>query len=126
MLALVVLIVGLASRALPGVVGDLAGGALYTVLLHCLIVFSAPTLRPLTAALAAFGLSTLIELAQLTPLPAMLAAAFAPAALVFGTTFVPTDFIGYALGAAVAMAVDLLLLSRAFKRAWEARRDDRV
>ena len=60
----------------------------------------------------AFVVSALIEFSQLTGLPAALAEIFPPARLVFGTTFVATDLIFYAVGAVIAAVIDGLIRRR--------------
>lgn len=87
--------------------------ALYTVLVALLLAFVVPR-RPLwQIALGAFGFSAAIECFQATGVPADLADRWPPSALVLGTTFIPTDFISYALGAAafliLALAMSLLI-----------------
>lgn len=81
--------------------------ALYTVLVALLIAFAAPRLPLWQVALGAFGFSAIIEFFQATGVPAALADQWAPSALLLGTTFVPTDFISYALGAAAFLMVSL-------------------
>lgn len=87
--------------------------ALYTVLVALLIAFAAPRLPLWQVALGAFAFSAVIEFFQATGVPAALAVQFPPSALVLGTTFIATDFISYALGAAafliVSLAVSLLI-----------------
>ncbi|AZH82062.1 DUF2809 domain-containing protein [Plantibacter sp. VKM Ac-2885] len=83
--------------------------ALYTVLVALLLAFAAPR-RPLwQIALGAFGFSAAIECFQATGVPAALADQWPPSALVLGTTFIPTDFISYALGAAAFLFLSLAM-----------------
>lgn len=89
----------LSNGPLLALAGDLSGSILYTALWVTLIRFIRPTLRPIPVALWAFGISAAIELLQLTALPGLAIQAFAPLALVFGSTFNPVDLIGYGLGA---------------------------
>lgn len=81
--------------------------ALYTVLVALLIAFAAPRLPLWQVAIGAFGFSAIVEFFQATGVPAALADQWAPSALLLGTTFVPTDFISYALGAAAFLMVSL-------------------
>ncbi|MGC5343160.1 DUF2809 domain-containing protein [Streptomyces sp. DT171] len=94
---------GLGVRAVAG--GDLAkyaGDALYTVLIHILVVLIAPRVRPVTAAGVALIFSWAVELLQLTDLPAWLAERSVAARLVLGSTFNAPDLAWYGAGAALA------------------------
>ncbi|MFF3834468.1 DUF2809 domain-containing protein [Streptomyces sp. NPDC002458] len=111
--ALVTVAAGLGVRAAAG--GDVAkyaGDALYTVLIHTLVVLLAPRVRPLTAAGVALAFSWAVELAQLTGVPADLARHSTVARLVLGSTFNAPDLLWYAVGAALAWAVHRGLRSR--------------
>lgn len=81
--------------------------ALYTVLVALLIAFALPRLPLWQVALGAFAFSAVIEFFQATGVPAGIAEQFPPAALLLGTTFVATDFISYAVGAAAFLLVSL-------------------
>lgn len=102
-----------------------ATNALYTVLVALLIAFAAPRLPLWQVALGAFAFSATVEVFQATGVPAALADQWAPSALLLGTTFVPTDFISYALGAAAFLMVSLAasLLIRWIRAAILDRRD---
>ncbi|MFD2771474.1 DUF2809 domain-containing protein [Cellulomonas phragmiteti] len=89
-------------------VADLAGGALYAALVHLAVLLVAPRTRPTTAAGTALGVCVVVELAQLTDVPAAVATAWPPAAYVLGTTFVATDLAAYAAGVGVVTVVDVL------------------
>lgn len=105
--------VGLAARLLlPGGLGDIAGGALYTVLLYLLLGFIKHRWLPIRVAIVAFGISTLVELLQLTPVPGALSAVLPPMRLVLGTTFSVADLPAYALGALLILLLDCLLMRR--------------
>ncbi len=109
--------VGLAARfLLPGGRADIAGGALYTVLLYLLLGFIKPRWLPIRLAIVAFGISTLVELLQLTPLPGALSAVVPPMRLVLGTTFSVADLPAYALGALLVLLLDCLLMRRTRRR----------
>lgn len=98
---------GLGVRAAgAGAVASAAGDALYAVLVYTLVVVLVPRWRPMAAALTALAACWLVELSQLTGLPAALADAWWPARYVLGTSFVWTDLVLYTLGVLVAVAVD--------------------
>ncbi|MFD6276301.1 DUF2809 domain-containing protein [Streptomyces sp. NPDC060209] len=104
--ALVTVAAGLGVRSAgSGDVAKYAGDALYTVLIHVLVVLLVPRVRPLTAAGAALAFSWAVELAQLTGVPADLARQSAVARLVLGSTFNAPDLLWYVVGAALAWAV---------------------
>ncbi|MDH6575392.1 DUF2809 domain-containing protein [Kitasatospora sp. MAP5-34] len=94
---------GLALRAGAG--GELtkyAGDALYTVLVHTLVVLAAPRVRPVTAATVALGVSWAVEFLQISDIPADLSRHSTIARLVLGSTFNPPDLAWYVVGAASA------------------------
>ncbi|MQS17694.1 DUF2809 domain-containing protein [Streptomyces kaniharaensis] len=97
---------GLGVRAVAG--GEFAkcaGDALYTVLVHTLVVLVAPRVRPARAAVVAAALSWAVELFQLTGVPDDLGRRSTLARLVLGSTFNPPDLFWYLVGAALAWAV---------------------
>ncbi|QNE75704.1 DUF2809 domain-containing protein [Streptomyces finlayi] len=97
---------GLGVRAVAG--GDVAkyaGDALYTVLIHALVVLIAPRVGPLVAVGAALGFSWAVEFAQLTDVPAELSARSVVARLVLGSTFNAPDLFWYGVGAVAAGCV---------------------
>ncbi|WP_341873939.1 DUF2809 domain-containing protein [Streptomyces ficellus] len=96
---------GLGARSAATGVPGYAGDVLYTVLVAALVVLAAPRLRPVAAAVTAFGLSCAVELFQLTGVPAALAAHSRIAPLVLGTSFHAPDLLWYAVGAAAGWAV---------------------
>ncbi|MFG2693448.1 DUF2809 domain-containing protein [Kitasatospora sp. NPDC048407] len=96
-----------APGLLPSAAGALLGGALYTALLHTLLMAAAPRLRPWTAGAAALATSFAVETFQLTGVPEALAAHSRLARLALGTTFDPSDLLGYTLGALAAVAAHL-------------------
>lgn len=104
---------GLGVRAVSGgEVAKYAGDALYTVLIHTLVVLLVPRVRPLTAAGTALAVSWAVELVQLTDLPAELSRHSTAARLVLGSTFNAPDLFWYAVGAALAWAVHTRLTAR--------------
>ncbi|WP_328905208.1 DUF2809 domain-containing protein [Streptomyces sp. NBC_00234] len=97
---------GLGVRAVAG--GDVAkyaGDALYTVLIHVLVVLIAPRVSPRVAAGTALAFSWAVEFAQLTGLPAELSARSTAARLVLGSTFNAPDLLWYGVGALAAGCV---------------------
>ncbi|MFF9685343.1 DUF2809 domain-containing protein [Streptomyces sp. NPDC014623] len=104
--SLVTVAAGLGVRSTTsGDVAKYAGDALYTVLVHALVVLLVPRVRPAVAAGAALAFSWTVELAQLTGVPAALARESVVARLVLGSTFNAPDLLWYAVGAALAWAV---------------------
>ncbi|MGW8886696.1 ribosomal maturation YjgA family protein [Streptomyces sp. NPDC055749] len=104
---------GLGVRAVAG--GDVAkyaGDALYTVLIHALVVLVAPRVRPPVAAGAALAFSWAVEFAQLTDVPAELAARSTVARLVLGSTFNAPDLFWYGAGAVAAGCVHAWVAGR--------------
>lgn len=102
-----VTVVGLVVNAsVAGPTGDVVGGGLYAVLMYLGVLFVAPRIHPVVGAAVAFGLCALIELFQLTGVPAALAGWFPPIRLVLGTTFVAADLVAYLGGVIVVLAVD--------------------
>ena len=102
----------------PGDISSLITDALFTVLVYLLLALALPAARKIWVALAAFGVSAFIEIAQLTGVPAQLAESFPPSRLVFGTTFSALDLVAYAVGAAVVWMADTALSQRAVQ--WRA------
>ncbi|GIH80196.1 DUF2809 domain-containing protein [Planobispora longispora] len=108
--AVVTVAAGLTLRATTdGWFGGYGGDALYTVLVHTLIVFVVPRVAPVRAAAGALAFSWAVELAQLTPVPAALSEASTLARLVLGSTFGAADLVAYAAGAVLAAAAHTLL-----------------
>lgn len=100
---------GLLVRAVPGAIGDIAGGILYAVLVFLLVAILVPAASAVRIGLAAFAICVAVELLQLTGLPSALTAVFPPARLVLGTTFVTTDLVSSAVGVGLAVIADRLL-----------------
>ncbi|WP_329832454.1 ribosomal maturation YjgA family protein [Streptomyces sp. BE133] len=96
---------GLGVRAfMGGDVAKYAGDALYTVLICALVAVIAPRARPVVKAGAALAFSWLVELLQLTGVPAELSRHSAVARLVLGSTFNAPDLFWYVVGAGFAWA----------------------
>ena len=106
------IVAGLLVRAVPGAVGDLAGGILYAVFAFILIAVLVPAASTLRIGTAAFVLCVGVELLQLTGLPSTLGAAVPPLRFVLGSTFVATDLLAYAIGAGCAVLTDIVLRRR--------------
>ncbi len=99
-------------RAGRGEAADIAGDALYAVLIYLLVAFLLPRLRAWRVALLAFAVCAAIELFQLTGLPRVWSAAFPPIGLVLGSGFDARDLVVYAAAAVVAGLVDMGLSRR--------------
>lgn len=114
--AVVTLIAGLlVHRFGSGAAGDIAGDALYSVLVYLLFAtLLVRSSRTLPAALAII-FCTAIEFLQLTDLPRTLAQAFPPSALVFGSGFAQRDLLVYPASVLVALIVDVAV-SRSSRR----------
>ncbi|KDA06091.1 hypothetical protein DC31_12800 [Microbacterium sp. CH12i] len=114
-LAVVTVAAGLIVHRLgTGILGDIAGDALYAVLIYLIFVFLLPrSARSLPAALAII-FCTAIEFLQLTDVPSKLTGMFPPAALVFGAGFDQRDLLVYAFAVIGAMLVDAAI-SRALQ-----------
>ena len=83
-----------------------AGDGLYAVLVYSLVAILIPSKSKALIAAAAVTVCVIIELFQLTGLPAELGKSWPPLRLVLGTTFGTADLLAYAVGAAIAYAVD--------------------
>lgn len=121
------LVVAAAATVLLGLVlhffaagnfANLISDALYTMLLYLVLALILPKAQRAWLALAAFTLSAVIELSQLTGVPAQLAESFPPSRLIFGTTFSAPDLVAYAAGAALIYLADRVLSERAVR--WSA------
>lgn len=108
---------GLAVHALvpDGAVGDITGDALYAVAIYAGLVLLFAPVRPLVLAATAAAWCVGVELFQLTGVPLALAAAFRPAALVFGTGFDARDLAVYPAAIAVAWAIDTAIRRRVIR-----------
>jgi len=83
-----------------------AGDALYAVLAYVLLALLIPRKPKALTAAAAVAACGMIELFQLTGLPAALGRSWPPIRLVLGTTYGTADLLAYAAGSAVACASD--------------------
>ena len=100
---------GVRLGSVPAVVAKYAGVGLWCALVYWLIVFSWPRIAASRACIAAVGIGWAVELLQLTPGPAWLAARIPLSRWVLGTTFSVPDLAAYAAGAAVAAGVHCAL-----------------
>ncbi len=86
---------------------DIAGDALYVVVVWGLVVMLAPRLPAAAVAGIVLVWCIAVELFQLTGLPEAWGAAFPPVMLVLGTVFDPRDLLIYAAATAVLLVADL-------------------
>jgi hypothetical protein len=78
------------------------GVALWSMMAYATLLVLAPRLSVPRAALIALGVSFAVELAQLSPVPAMLSAKHILLRLLLGTSFSAWDLPAYAAGVALA------------------------
>ena len=113
-----VIILGLVTHFfVPGDFASLIADALYTVMVYLVLAVILPRAKRAWLALAAFAISALIELAQLTGVPEQLAVSFPPSRLIFGTTFSALDLVAYAVGAVAVFYADTIISARLSARA---------
>lgn len=94
---------------LPDTAGsDIAGDALYALAIYLLLVILAPRWSPLVVGALAAGWCIAIELFQLTGIPLQVGSVFPPAALVLGSGFDARDLVVYVIAVALAVAVDVI------------------
>jgi hypothetical protein len=101
MAALAVVAAGVGVSALAGPIADALGGILYAALVALLVALVAPGAGGVRVAGAALAFCVLVELAQLTGVPARLVEAWSPLRYLIGTTFNPWDLLAYVAGAVV-------------------------
>lgn len=108
--AALVILAGLLTRILcSGPIAGLAGDALYAVMVYLVIAVAFPRARSVAVGAGALAICTLIELFQLTGLPALWAQEFWPVRLVLGIGFDGTDLVAYAVGACATALVDIAI-----------------
>jgi hypothetical protein len=110
----VVLGLAFTIRALAG--GDLeqfSGTALYGSAVYAMVVFAGPRLRPVVAGAIAICFCELVEVAQLTGVPAALSQRSLLARLALGVQFDAVDLAWYPVGVVPLAALHWLLLRRA-------------
>jgi len=94
------------ARRADGPWVDPAGDALYAALVYVLVLLVAPRLSPWRAAGVATAFCTVVELAQLTGIPAGLVGHVPVLRYALGTTFNAVDLVVYAVAATLAALVD--------------------
>jgi hypothetical protein len=106
--ALVVIVMAglLVSRLGQGPAAGLVGDGMYAVMVYLLVALAAPKARAVAAGGVALGLCVMIELAQLTGVPATLVRVWWPARYVLGTTFQAVDLVAYAVGTVCICVLD--------------------
>ncbi|MFZ5746233.1 MAG: DUF2809 domain-containing protein [Pseudomonadota bacterium] len=88
------------------------GDSLAVALVHCSLR-AVTRLRPMHAALAAFGIAALIELGQLVGILHLIGLEHSRLArIVLGSGYDPRDFLAYAAGAVAMLAVERAYLKR--------------
>jgi len=105
LVAIVLVAVGLVVSRTQSPLADPAGDALYAAFMVALLVVVAPRARPWAVALVAFAVCVVVELAQLTGIPAAIVDAVPVARYALGTTFVAVDLLAYGAGVALALVV---------------------
>ncbi|MCZ4068330.1 DUF2809 domain-containing protein [Microbacterium sp. H37-C3] len=85
---------------------DIAGDALYAVLIYALVVAVAPRAATVVVAAVAGIWCIAVELLQLSDLPARAATVFPPAVLVLGTVFDARDLLVYVVTIVITGALD--------------------
>jgi hypothetical protein len=95
----VVVVGGLRVSRSEAAWADLAGGVAYAVLVVLLLALLRPTAPVIRLAAVGLGLCVLVEVLQLTGLPAAVVAVAPAARFVLGTTFWAGDLAAYAVGA---------------------------
>jgi hypothetical protein len=112
---------GLVLRATTdGAFQNASGTVLYASMVYVATVFVAPRAKPWLAGAVAVGFCWLVELSQLTGVPAYLSARSQIARLALGVEFDPQDLLWYPVGVLPLVAVHLMI-----QRAVAARQPDR-
>jgi hypothetical protein len=111
----VTLVLGLASRKVhdlfPVWLGKYPGDALWATAVYFLFLLARPGLSAPRAFASTWLFSLIIELLKLIHTPGMAAIRNStPGGLIFGHVFTPMNLIAYAIGAALALAADRVLL----------------
>lgn len=121
-LAVITITVGLvvhgSMAGLSDAARDITGDALWAVMIVWWIGALLPRRGPLARAAIAYGICTAVELSQLYHTPALDSIRETTlGGLVLGSGFDPRDLLAYALGVAVALAIDVVLVPRVVRRA---------
>lgn len=105
--------IALLIRALAdGPLEQHSGTALYASMIYAGVFFVRPRTTPLVAGAAAIAFCWLVELSQLTGVPAYLSERSLPARLALGVAYDPLDMLWYPAGVLPLVAVHLLLRAR--------------
>ncbi|PWU51222.1 DUF2809 domain-containing protein [Micromonospora sp. S4605] len=96
-----------------GALRQYSGTALYASMVWAGVLFLWPRMAPLSAGVAATGFCWLVECAQLTGVPAELAARSLAARLALGVQFDPVDLAWYPAGVVPLMVLHHLTRTRA-------------
>ena len=108
----VVIVLGLTTHVVGGgQLADLAGDALYAVMIYLVVAFVFARLNVFIVGASALAVCTLIEVFQLTGLPGLWAESFWPVRLILGVGFDALDLAAYAAGVVIASVCDLGLKS---------------
>ncbi|MFE6254324.1 DUF2809 domain-containing protein [Agromyces sp. NPDC057865] len=91
---------------------DLLGSALYVVFAGLLALLIRPSLTGPAVALIAVAFATVIELLQLTGIPAAIVDVVPLARLVFGSSFDPMDLVAYLVGAVLLVPIVAVIRRR--------------
>jgi hypothetical protein len=119
--AAVFVALGLVLRATTaGLLQNASGTVLYASMVYVAVVFIAPRIDPWLAGGIAIGFCWLVELSQLTGVPAYLSARSQIARLALGVEFDPQDLLWYPVGVLALVAVHAMV-----HRAVAARQPDR-
>lgn len=92
-----------------GALADRTGDALYAVMVYVALAIVFPRAGVVVLGAGALTVCALIEVFQLTGLPALWAQGFWPVRLVLGVGFDAGDLAAYAVGTGAAAAADLVL-----------------
>lgn len=100
------------AAALPHLLTKAAGDAMWTTMVFVVLGLLWPRARTLTLAIAAFAVSAAVEFSQLYQADwiSSIRATF-PGGAILGFGFHATDFLWYALGTALGVAIDRRLLN---------------
>ena len=106
-----ILAVAFGIRALTGAdsaLSQFSGTALYAAMIYADVHVLAPATRPVVAAAVALAFCWVVEVSQLTGVPAALSERSLLARLALGVAFDPIDLPWYAVGVGLALAGHLL------------------
>nr|WP_201470493.1 DUF2809 domain-containing protein [Microbacterium hydrocarbonoxydans] len=111
--AALVIAAGLLTHLMgSGPLADRAGDVLYAVMIYLVIAIAFPRASVVVLGAGALAVCALIEVSQLTGLPALWAQSFWPVRLVLGVGFDPVDLVAYAVGGGAAAVADFFTIGR--------------